>query len=199
MSSDKDNKDTILVDLIQNQKNNVNNDKKLLYNDKRRVSKYLSTSIFGDECSLWNGYITTIKNDDRSSYINFYFNGKKYALHRLLYQNYVGELLDSEYIKFNCENKGKCCTIKHFDKVRKNDVVVKPIEKEKIINPDDVDADPNDVDDLNNTNDVDANPDANQDANPNPNPDLNNPNNVDKIKAKTKAKTLKNIIVNFNL
>ncbi len=113
--------DKILIELIQNQKKTVVNDKKLLYNDLRRISKYLSRSIFGDECSLWNGYVTTIKNDDRSSYINFYFNGKKYALHRLLYQNYIGELQDSEYIKFSCPNKGKCCTIGHFYKILKNE------------------------------------------------------------------------------
>ena len=55
---------------------NIIIDKKLLYNDLRRISKYLSKSIFGNECSLWGGYITTAKNDDKSSYINFYYNGK---------------------------------------------------------------------------------------------------------------------------
>jgi hypothetical protein len=110
--------DKILIELIQKQKKNIN-DKKLLYNDLRRISKYLSKSIFGNECSLWNGYITTIKNDDKSSYINFYYKGKKYALHRLLYINYVNELNDSEYIKFSCENKGKCCNINHIYKILK--------------------------------------------------------------------------------
>jgi len=112
--------DKILIELIQKQKKNIN-DKKLLYNDLRRISKYLSKSIFGNECSLWNGYITTIKNDDKSSYINFYYQGKKYALHRLLYINYVNELNDSEYIKFSCENKGKCCNINHIYKILKTD------------------------------------------------------------------------------
>ena len=32
--------------------------------------------------------ITIIKNDDKKSYINFYYAGKKYALHRLLYLNF---------------------------------------------------------------------------------------------------------------
>lgn len=113
--------DKILIELIQNQKKNIIIDKKLLYNDLRRISKYLSKSIFGNECSLWGGYITTTKNDDKSSYINFYYNGKKFALHRLLFQNYIGELSDSEYIKFNCINKGKCCNINHFNKIIKNE------------------------------------------------------------------------------
>ena len=96
-------------------------DKKLLYNDLKRISKYLTSSIFGDECSLWNGYVTVIKNDDKNSYINFYYCGKKYSLHRLLYANYIGDLNDSEYIKFKCANKGKCCNINHFYKNNKNE------------------------------------------------------------------------------
>ncbi len=112
--------DKILIELIQKQRKNII-EKKLLYNDLKRISKYLTKSIFNNECSLWNGYITTIKNDDKSSYINFYYNGKKFALHRLLYQNFIGELNDSEYIKFNCCNKGKCCNINHFYKILKSD------------------------------------------------------------------------------
>jgi len=128
--------DKILKELIQNQKKNII-DKKLCFNDLRRISKYLSKSIFTDECSLWTGYVTTIKKDTKSSYINFYYNGKKYALHRLLYLNYIGELNDSEYIKFNCCNKGKCCNINHFSKILKSDnednknITNKNIEKEK--------------------------------------------------------------------
>ncbi len=113
--------DTILVELIKQQKKTTPPDKKLLYNDLKRISKYLNTSIFGESCSLWTGYVTIIKSDDKSanSYINFYYNGKKYAIHRLLYINYIGDLLDSEYIKFKCMNKGKCCNINHFYKIPK--------------------------------------------------------------------------------
>ena len=121
LEQNKINNDNILVELIQNQRKNISNDKKLLYNDLKRISKYLSYSIFRNECSLWNGYITVIKNDEKNSYINFYYNGKKYALHRLLYINFIGELNDSEYIKFRCPNKGKCCNINHFYKNNKND------------------------------------------------------------------------------
>lgn len=122
--------DKILIELIQNQRKNII-DKKLIYNDLKRISKYLTTSIFNNECSLWNGYITTIKNDDKNSYINFYYNRKKFALHRLLYQNYIGDLNDSEYIKFNCCNKGKCCNINHFYKILKTDVEENKIEPSK--------------------------------------------------------------------
>ncbi len=112
----------ILIELINNQIKTLPNDKKLLYNDLKRICKYIKTSIFTNECSLWYGYITIIKNDDKKSYINFYYAGKKYALHRLLYLNFKGELNDSEYIKFNCINKGKCCNINHFYKIKKDDI-----------------------------------------------------------------------------
>jgi hypothetical protein len=50
--------------------------------------------------------------------VNFYFNGKKCALHRLLYVNFRGKLNDNDYLYFNCNNKGKCCNINHFSKKR---------------------------------------------------------------------------------
>lgn len=117
----KMNTDIILVELIKKQKKTIPVDKKLLLNDLKRISKYLTDSIFGNECSIWTGYVTVIKNDEKNSYVNFYYCGKKYALHRLLYQNFIGELLDSEYIKFKCPNKGKCCNINHFYKINKDD------------------------------------------------------------------------------
>jgi hypothetical protein len=122
----------ILTQMIQNQRKNVSLDKKLSYTDLRRVCKYIDTSIFGDECSLWLGYITTTK-DDNGSYINFYFNKKKYSLHRLLYNNFIDDLNDSDYIKFSCPNKGKCCNINHFytkNKTENNEI---DINKDKII------------------------------------------------------------------
>ena len=138
------NNDKILIELIQNQIKNMGNDKKLLYNDLRRISKYLQTSIFTNDCSIWTGYITHIKNNDKNLYINFYFKGKKHALHRLLYLNFIGNLADSEYIKFNCINKGKCCNIKHIHKLDKielpkdnkqqtNDLIPKQTNKDIIV------------------------------------------------------------------
>lgn len=106
-----------MIELLQNQRKDIPSDKKLLYNDLKRISKYLPNSIFNEGCSLWNGYITSIKGvNETNQYINFYFKGKKHALHRLLYVNFIGELCDNEYIKFKCINKGKCCNIHHFYK-----------------------------------------------------------------------------------
>jgi hypothetical protein len=109
------NQNILFQELIQNQRKNILIDKKLNLSDLKRISTYLTKSIFSNECSLWTGYITQFKND--SYYINFYFNGKKVALHRLLYNNFSGDLDDSEYLKYNCENKGKCCNLNHFKRV----------------------------------------------------------------------------------
>jgi hypothetical protein len=110
-----------LKELLINQLKNVNPNKKLNYGDIKRISKFLSNSIFHDTaCSLWNGYITNEKNQTKGTYINFYFNKKKIALHRLLFLNYIGEISNKEYIRFTCENKGKCCNINHMKKYSYN-------------------------------------------------------------------------------
>jgi hypothetical protein len=118
-----------MIELLQNQRKTIPSDKKLLYNDLKRISKYLPNSIFNNECSLWIGYITSIKGvNNENQYINFYFKGKKHSLHRLLYINFIGDLNDNEYIKFKCVNKGKCCNIYHF---YKNDSAI-PKDKEYV-------------------------------------------------------------------
>ena len=106
-----------LKELLVKQVKNISSSKKLNYNDIKRISKFLKTSIFDkDNCALWKGYITNEKNQSKGTYINFYFNKKKIALHRLLYINYIGDVSPNEYIKFSCINKGKCCNINHMKK-----------------------------------------------------------------------------------
>jgi hypothetical protein len=111
----------LLKELLINQLKNINTNKKLNYGDMKRISKFLNNSIFHEtDCSLWNGYITNEKNHTKGTYINFYFNKIKIALHRLLYINYVGEISNKEYIRFTCDNKGKCCNINHMKKYSYN-------------------------------------------------------------------------------
>ena len=113
----------LLSELLNKQIPNVPKEKKLSYIDLRRVCKFISTSIFDDnKCCVWNSYITNDNNKSKGSYINFYFRKKKAALHRLLYSNFVEELNNNEYLKFNCENKGKCCTISHLKKFKYNKI-----------------------------------------------------------------------------
>jgi hypothetical protein len=119
-SYDKNSND-FLKELLTNQLKNVNPTKRLNYNDIKRISKFLSSSIFDpNQCALWNGYITNEKNQSKGTYINFYFNQKKIALHRLLYLNFIGDILNTEYLKFSCQNKGKCCNIHHLKKYSYN-------------------------------------------------------------------------------
>ncbi len=173
VSIHKMNNDLILVELIKKQRKNIPADKKLLHNDLKRISKYLTASIFGNECSIWNGYVTVIKNDEKNSYVNFYYCGKKYALHRLLYHNFIGELSDFEYIKFKCPNKGKCCNINHFYKINKdNDTQIEKQQKEQ----------------TNQTNQIES-------VNSNLKLNTNTKNSL----VNCETKTNKNIVVNFNL
>jgi len=116
MSSNKKN---LMMELLDNQLKNVNHLKKLSYNDIKRIIKNIDTTIFSNKCCIWKGYVANV-DTNKSAYINFYFREKKLALHRLLYSNYIGPINDNEYIKFNCKNKGKCCTINHLIKYEKD-------------------------------------------------------------------------------
>ena len=126
------NKNKLLIELINNQRIDANSEKKFSLKEITRLCNNITTSIFDEnECCLWNGYISNLKNG-RDKYINFYYRGNKYALHRLLYLNYVGDLKKSEYLKYTCKNKGICCNINHIKKIyRNNKIPEKNIEIKK--------------------------------------------------------------------
>lgn len=110
-------KDTI-EELLKRQLSNVPEEYKLKKSDLKRILKYIDTSLFDkDTCCLWKGYIT----NNKGLYINFYFNKKKVALHRLLYINFIGELYENNYLTYSCCNKGKCCNINHIE-IKKNNI-----------------------------------------------------------------------------
>ena len=111
MSSSK--KKKILLQLSSMQLKNIESSKKFTYRDIMRITKHINKSIFGKQCTLWDGFVANIK-ENKSPYINFYFRGKKLALHRLLYINYVEDLKPNEFIKYSCKNKGKCCCLNHM-------------------------------------------------------------------------------------
>jgi hypothetical protein len=121
--------DDILKELQDKQIDDVDHDNKLQYSDLKRMCKYVNTSIFDEnQCCLWKGYVTNSNNSDKCTYINFYFKKKKTALHRLMYSNFVEKLTSDYYLKFNCENKGKCCNIAHLKKFKFNITKKKNIE-----------------------------------------------------------------------
>ena len=112
-----DNKE-VLFKLIKNQRQNLGLDKKLTFTDLNRISYNLPDDIFcDDKCVIWNGYVTNLNSKTKNCYISFFYKNKKVALHRLLYINYVDDLNDNEYLKYTCNNKGKCCTLKHMKRV----------------------------------------------------------------------------------
>jgi hypothetical protein len=127
MESDKKdnyNKKKILDELISKQLKTVNLERKLYNKDLRRIVKYIDMTIFDEnKCCMWNGYVTNEANAKRGTYVNFFFRNKKVALHRLLYENFVGVLGEENYLKFSCddyENCGKCCNINHMIKYKYN-------------------------------------------------------------------------------
>ena len=109
-----------LRELINKQIKNIKLSRRLLYKDLDRITKYIKSSIFDEKCCLWQGYVTNSNKSNKGTYTNFFFRNKKVALHRLLYENFVGELGDAYYLKFSCpdENRGKCCNIHHMIKYK---------------------------------------------------------------------------------
>jgi hypothetical protein len=91
-------------------------DKRLSIKDLNRIYAKSGDYLNCKECVLWKGYITSNKTE----YINFYFNGRKIALHRLLYINFKGNLRDNDYLEYTCDNKGRCSNINHIKKKNKN-------------------------------------------------------------------------------
>lgn len=105
----------LLKELLDKQLKDVPLKYKLQYGDLKRISKYINTSIFNEQtCCIWTGYVTNENKKNKGTYINFYFKQKKMALHRLLYMNFIGDLTNDDYLKFNCDYKGKCCNVHHM-------------------------------------------------------------------------------------
>ena len=111
----------IYQELINNQRKKLIGNKQLTLFDLKRIASYLNSSIFTNDCSFWTGYVTNSSTEKHiSGFVNFFFKGKKQALHRLLYYNFIDDIGENEYLKFSCENQGKCCTLKHIIKIKKN-------------------------------------------------------------------------------
>jgi hypothetical protein len=135
-------KSAILDEMVNNQKKNIDDNKTLSYRDMSRIVKNINTSIFSPtSCCIWTGYVTNVWNH-KSTFINFYFKKRKVALHRLLYNNFIGPISDTEYIKFSCNNRDRCCNILHFVKLSKDDIIEDNNNSDAII--DDIEEETND-------------------------------------------------------
>lgn len=116
------NKNDIINKLYSNQINNIDVKYKLNSKDIIRLASYINSDPFSnDTCCKWLGAIS--KSTNNTNYINFWFNKKKQALHRILYLNYKGPLNKTNYLRFTCPNhdmRGICCNINHIELINNN-------------------------------------------------------------------------------
>jgi len=128
------NKNKLLTELCLKQRKKADKKYFLELNDLIRLLKNIDGNIFNKtDCVLWKGYLTKC-NNNKSCYVNFYLKKRKLALHRILYINFIDDLDVKHYLKFTCDNPGKCCNINHILKVYEEDeVVVVDAKKEEII------------------------------------------------------------------
>jgi hypothetical protein len=111
------NKNKLLTELCLKQRKKADKKYFLELNDLIRLLKNIDNSIFNqNECVLWKGYLTKC-NNNKSCYVNFYLKKRKLALHRILYINFIDDLDIKYYLKYTCNNPGKCCNINHIIKV----------------------------------------------------------------------------------
>ena len=113
----------LFVSLIRKQRKKIiknGNYGRLSFDDIKRIDKYLNSNIFNsDECCIYRGEL-------KKNYATISYKGKKVSVHRLLYHNYINNLVKTDYIVFNCPHKGICCNLEHFSMSRK-----KKFEKEE--------------------------------------------------------------------
>ena len=117
-----------LKELINNQLSNIDDKDLLSWSDMGRIVKYTDKSIFGNQCCLWQGYITY----NKIKYVNFFFRNRKRSINRLLYINYKGDLDESVYLNHTCNNPSNCININHIQIKKNNDIqkpYVKPVRK----------------------------------------------------------------------
>jgi len=111
------NKNKLLTELCLKQRKKADKKYFLELNDLIRLLKNIDGNIFNKtDCVLWKGYLTKC-NNNKSCYVNFYLKKRKLALHRILYINFIDDLDIKHYLKFTCDNPGKCCNINHILKV----------------------------------------------------------------------------------
>lgn len=132
------NKNKLLTELCLKQRKKLDKKYSLELNDIIRLLKNIDNSIFNKtECVLWKGYLTKC-NNNKSCYVNFYLKKRKLALHRILYINFIDDLDIKYYLKFTCNNPGKCCNINHIVKVYNEDVDTNNINTNNTTNTQDI-------------------------------------------------------------
>jgi len=123
----------LFFEMIKHQRKHIPENYRLYWKDMKRILKYIDSSIFNKDCTIWKGYITYNKN----VYVNFYLHGRKIALNRVLYINFIDDLFENNYLTFKCNKKGcislNCICIKNSKKYSKNIVTPKKSTKKNSI------------------------------------------------------------------
>lgn len=98
----------LMINLMNNQRKNLDGSRFLEYRDLKRLSKYIDEDIFTNCCSLYKGINT------KNNYMTFYFFGKKVSIRRILYYNFIGEIGSRNYIRMYKTCDIKCINPFHF-------------------------------------------------------------------------------------
>jgi hypothetical protein len=144
-----DSKKIWLQELIDNQLTNVRQSKRLYFIDLQNIINNVESSLFNEnKCCIWNGKMSSMFYPYNNAYMKIIYKNRKHSLQRLLYENYVGEILHNTYIKYTCNNNKikNCCNIKHMiciegNKFKKDKLVrnFKEQKKNKIVKRDKLD------------------------------------------------------------
>jgi hypothetical protein len=112
-----------LQELIDNQLQNVRQSKRLYYIDLQNIINNVESSLFDDtKCCIWNGKMSIMSYPYKNTYMKIMYKNRKKSLQRLLYENYIGEILHTNYIKYTCGNNKtrNCCNINHMTCISDN-------------------------------------------------------------------------------
>ncbi len=116
----------VVYKLLKNQRKlitSVGNYGPMSHTDFLKVESFVSGDIFstgrtesaeGNECCLYTGYVR------KNTGAQISYNGKKVLLSRLLYLNYIEDIIQADNIVNICDNKGICCKLAHLSKVTRN-------------------------------------------------------------------------------
>ena len=106
----------IINQILTKQRETCNENKKLTYKDMSKIMSRVNNEDFlnSESCILWNKKSNTIKTENE-------ITNKRNIIQRLLYENFMGDLKRTQFIKFRCRNISKCCNIKHFYKCERSD------------------------------------------------------------------------------
>lgn len=105
---------------FQRQRKNIKeigNYGKLDFQDIKRLDTYIKGNIFvSEDCCIYTG-------ETKKKYSTISYKGKKVSVLRLLYHNYIDDVLSDDILEYLCDNPGICCNLNHFKIKDKNPTI----------------------------------------------------------------------------